>query len=77
MYLLTEFLTHQAVLFRVYAFDANDRVLGEIDGQTDYEIEWKVHVANKKSAWVRFRGKYACEKMELRNPTVQGWVRLC
>jgi len=38
-------------------------------------MEWKVHVANKKSAWVRFRGKYTEEQFVLRNSKVQGWVR--
>ncbi|KAF9070235.1 hypothetical protein BDP27DRAFT_1324037 [Rhodocollybia butyracea] len=67
-------IKRQGVLFRVYAFDVNNNVLGEVvdDGQ-NYQMEWKVHVANKKSAWVRFRGKYACERFQLRNPTVQGW----
>ncbi|KAG8870437.1 hypothetical protein FRB97_009767 [Tulasnella sp. 331] len=62
-----------AARFRVYAFKSDGTVLGEIDGKGEYEIQWTVHVANKKSAWVRFRGQYKEESWELRNPSVQGW----
>jgi hypothetical protein len=43
----------QAVKFRVYAFDKDGNVLGEITSQ-DSKINWHVHVANVKSAWYEF-----------------------
>ncbi|KAG8945334.1 hypothetical protein FRC04_000869 [Tulasnella sp. 424] len=59
--------------FRIYAFDGQDKVLGEINLQTDprYKIEWGVHVANKKSAWVNVRGQGRPETFKLRNASVQ------
>lgn len=63
--------------FRIYAFDSQDRVLAELNLKTDnrYEVEWTVHVANKKSAWVFFRGQYEEEEFKLRNPGVQEWPK--
>ncbi|KAG8944496.1 hypothetical protein FRC04_001718 [Tulasnella sp. 424] len=64
--------------FRIYAFDSQDKVLAELNLENDnrYKIEWTVHVANKKSAWVSFRGQYEKEKFKLRNPDIpdQQWA---
>jgi len=46
-------LKRQAALFRLYAYDAKGRVLGEVTAN-DGAIEWNVHVANKKAAWYDF-----------------------
>ncbi|HEY0383578.1 MAG TPA: LodA/GoxA family CTQ-dependent oxidase [Candidatus Elarobacter sp.] len=46
-------LKRQAALFRIYAYDAKGRVLGEVTAN-DGAIEWTVHVANKKAAWYDF-----------------------
>jgi hypothetical protein len=46
-------LKRQAALFRLYAYDAKGRVLGEVTGN-DGAVEWTVHVANKKAAWYDF-----------------------
>jgi hypothetical protein len=43
----------QVQRFRVYAFDDQDRVIGEITAG-DAAIEWSVHVANTKAAWYGF-----------------------
>ena len=43
----------QAVKFRVYAFDQQGKVLGEITAQ-QADIQWNVHVANIKAAWYAF-----------------------
>ncbi|KAG8908747.1 hypothetical protein FRB99_002985 [Tulasnella sp. 403] len=75
--------------FRLYAFNERDEVLGEITHDNEnYEIQWSVHIANKKSAWVRFRGQFGrqlrksdkdkelTDPMEpwiLRNRHVQPW----
>jgi hypothetical protein len=43
----------QAQRFRVYAFDADGGVLGEVTA-SDARIDWTVHVANTKAAWYGF-----------------------
>jgi len=43
----------QVSLFRVYAMDDNNQALFEITSESA-TIEWRVHVANKKSAWYQF-----------------------
>ncbi|CAE7234192.1 unnamed protein product [Rhizoctonia solani] len=62
----------QAARFRVYAYDKEGKVLGEITS-AHYDLKWTVHVANKKPAWVHFRGETELEKWNLRNGAVQGW----
>jgi hypothetical protein len=47
-------LKRQAALFRIYAYDAKGRVLGEVTAN-DGTVAWTVHVANKKSGVVRLR----------------------
>lgn len=47
----------QAPLFRIYALDENGDPLGEINADTEgiaIQIEWRVHVANRKAAWYQF-----------------------
>jgi hypothetical protein len=43
----------QAQRFRVYAFDNNDKVIGEITSASA-RISWKAHLANTKAAWYGF-----------------------
>jgi hypothetical protein len=43
-------MAKQAARFRVYAYDARGRVLGEITA-ADAEITWRVDVANSKPVW--------------------------
>ncbi|MDF1695947.1 MAG: LodA/GoxA family CTQ-dependent oxidase [Saprospiraceae bacterium] len=43
----------QVARFRIYAFDKRGKVLGEINAN-DAKINWRVHVANVKSAWYEF-----------------------
>ncbi len=43
----------QVARFRVYAFDKAGNVIKEITAK-DAKIEWRVHVANIKSAWYEF-----------------------
>ncbi|MBU6245641.1 MAG: CTQ-dependent glycine oxidase GoxA [Actinomycetales bacterium] len=43
----------QVQRFRIYAFDENDAVIGELTA-ADTDIEWSVHVANTKAAWYGF-----------------------
>lgn len=44
----------QVVRFRVYAFDKDGKVLGELTHKDAVQIEWRVHVANVKAAWYQF-----------------------
>jgi len=43
----------QAQRFRLYAFDRNGAVIGEITA-ADAQVTWSVHVANTKAAWYGF-----------------------
>ena len=43
----------QVQRFRIYAFDSQDRVIGELTA-ADAEIIWQVHLANTKAAWYGF-----------------------
>ena len=45
----TQAIKKQAQRFRVFAFDDQNRVIGEIKGKNT-KIEWSVHLANTKAA---------------------------
>ncbi|MFD5620036.1 LodA/GoxA family CTQ-dependent oxidase [Streptomyces yangpuensis] len=47
----------QAARFRLYAFDKDGNVLGEVSA-ADADVEWSVELANTKAAWFRFRGRF-------------------
>ncbi len=48
-------LRRQAARFRIYGYDANDQIVGEITAaDANTKIEWTVHLANKKAAWYNF-----------------------
>tara|TARA_R110000868_G_scaffold97614_2_gene268478 strand:- start:90777 stop:92801 length:2025 start_codon:yes stop_codon:yes gene_type:complete len=49
-----QLIKKQVQRFRVYAFDDQDRVIGEVTADDDTTIEWHVHVANTKAAWYGF-----------------------
>ena len=75
-------IKRQAQRFRVYAFDADDRPVGELT-VADAEITWTVHLANRKAAWHQFRGAAAEARADaggtalpLRNPDVADRSRL-
>lgn len=59
----------QAARFRIYAFDAEGRVVKELT-DADAQITWTVHLANKKASFHEFKGRYV-PTPPLRNPTVQ------
>lgn len=44
----------QVQRFRVYAFDEQNRVIGELHHGQGTRLEWQVHVANTKAAWYGF-----------------------
>lgn len=47
-------LKRQAARFRIYGLDANGVAVKELTA-SDAKIEWRVHLANKKSAWFQFQ----------------------
>ena len=47
-------LKREVAEFRIYAYDAQGRVLGELEMQDGIDIEWTVELANHKSAWYNF-----------------------
>ncbi|WP_108869074.1 LodA/GoxA family CTQ-dependent oxidase [Aquimarina aquimarini] len=63
----------QVARFRVYAFNKEGKVLHEVKLSNSTTIEWRVHVANIKSAWYQFNNALDLEgwaiPSELRNKT--------
>ncbi|MCE3603136.1 LodA/GoxA family CTQ-dependent oxidase [Massilia sp. P8910] len=47
-------LKREVAEFRLYGYDAQGRVVCELAMQEGIEIEWKVELANHKSAWYNF-----------------------
>jgi len=47
-------LKRQAARFRIYGYDADGRLVGELTPDADVAIRWTVHLANQKSAWYQF-----------------------
>jgi hypothetical protein len=47
-------LKRQAARFRIYGLNAEGKVVAELTQQNS-EIEWTVHLANKKAAWYQFQ----------------------
>ena len=48
-----QLIKKQVQRFRVYAFDDQDRVIGEVAGD-GASVQWGVHLANTKAAWYGF-----------------------
>ncbi|EDP63893.1 hypothetical protein BAL199_14697 [alpha proteobacterium BAL199] len=49
----TDRIKKQAQRFRIYAYDDQDRVVGELTSK-EATVSWRVHVANTKAAWYGF-----------------------
>lgn len=64
----------QAVRFRIYAYDSNDKVVKELTSD-DGSIVWQVHLANRKSAANIFRGFFSPPSSEKRNSDIFGEER--
>lgn len=64
--------------FRVYGYDADGEVVGEITA-ADADIEWRVHLANRKAAWYQFHNAMDLKQYALsttyRNASVEGAFR--
>jgi hypothetical protein len=69
----------QAARFRIYAYGKDGKVLGELPLQgpgdrkgTKAEVEWTVHLKNKKGAWYKFfRRDEDPAKVEIRNSDIE------
>lgn len=46
-------LKRQAARFRIYGYDADDRVVAELTAD-QAQIDWQVHLANRKAQWFKF-----------------------
>ena len=61
-------LKRQAARFRIYAYNKDHKVIGEITSD-QAEIEWQVHVANTKADWFQFRAAMdLSESADLESP---------
>jgi hypothetical protein len=47
-------LLRQVARFRIYGYDAEGNVLGEVTADPSIDVTWKVHMANSKAAWYDF-----------------------
>ncbi|MGB6154573.1 MAG: LodA/GoxA family CTQ-dependent oxidase [Castellaniella sp.] len=66
-------LKRQAQRYRVYAYDSDDKVIGELSTASDQvkSLHWRVHVRNMKAANYAFQGAYLFDPDQLRNPGIQ------
>jgi hypothetical protein len=76
-------LKRQAARFRIYGVNALGRIVRELTGpDTEAKIEWRVQLANTKSAWYGFElaldipEAAAAPPTTLRNPAVEDRARL-
>lgn len=69
-------LKRQAARFRIYGYNRAGQVVRELTSQ-EADIEWQVHVANKKAAWYQFIvamdiPEAARQKVPRRNADIRG-----
>ena len=70
-------IARQAARFRLFGYDAAGHVVGEITA-SDANLDWRVHLANRKAAWYRFNRAMdipEAESATRRNATVTGAAR--
>jgi len=70
-------IKRQAARFRVYGYDKYGNVVAEIQQSSNSQIEWSVHVANRKAQWYEFNAAMDIPAtvtltVPLRNPDVTG-----
>lgn len=73
-------IKRQAARFRVYGYDANGDVVAEIQQSQNTNVEWAVHVANRKAQWFEFQAAMDLPQksslvVPLRNPEVKASAR--
>lgn len=54
----------QGARFRIYGYDADGNVVKEITAK-DAQINWRVHIANRKSAWYMFNNALDLQDMAI------------
>ena len=66
-------LKRQAQRYRVYAYDAHEKVVAELTSDSEFVkfIRWRVHVRNMKAANFALQGPYLFDPDKLRNPSIQ------
>jgi len=62
-------LKREAARFRLFGFDKDDKVVAELTADNS-DIEWTVHVANKKAAWYQFQLALDIPEAESAPPTL-------
>ena len=68
-------LKRQAALFHIYGYDQDGKVVAELTA-SNAEIDWTVHVANKKAAWYDFNAALDLpEAVNLQSPRRNSWVQ--
>ncbi len=70
-------LKRQVARFRIYGYDKHGDVVAEVQHSSNTEINWSVHVANKKPQWYEFDAAMDIPATQnisvpLRNPKVKG-----
>ena len=67
-------LKRQAQRYRIYGYDADGNLVGEVNAATAgvQKIRWRVHVRNMKAANYAFQGAYLFDPEKFRNPGIQG-----
>ncbi|MEZ5594368.1 MAG: LodA/GoxA family CTQ-dependent oxidase [Gammaproteobacteria bacterium] len=70
-------IKRQAARFRIYAYDKYDNVVAEVQQTANSQVEWSVHVANRKAQWYEFNAAMDIPatvtlSVPLRNPDVKG-----
>lgn len=73
-------IKRQAARFRVYGYDQYGNVVAEIQQAASSQIEWSVHLANRKAQWYEFDAAMDLPAtrnltVPLRNPDVTGGDR--
>ena len=67
-------LKREAALFRVYGYDAEGKVVAELDA-TNAEVVWTAHLANEKAAWYQFQIALDIPEANLPPPAVDPSLR--
>lgn len=70
-------IKRQAARFRIYGYDKNGDVVAEVQQADNSQVEWSVHVANRKAQWYEFNAAMDIPAtvdltVPLRNPDVKG-----
>lgn len=68
-------IKRQTPLFRIFGYDADGKLVEELTAD-NADIEWTVHLANKKAAWKQFQSHFVTKEAPLRNKHVDDRTQL-